>query len=171
MTEKRIIHCNKTQVIACHRIFAEDLNEHQTLFGGRILDFVDRQASVSAMRVARTTVVTATVDHVDFIAPFKIQDSMCLHSYVTGMGHRSLEVFAKMIGENLSTGDRFLGFTCFMTFVIDDKNISLPDSQLVPDTKEQETLCAGYDQRVALRRQTRNLQGDLGTIISTDLPW
>lgn len=171
MADEIKLNCNETQVVAVHRIFPNDLNEHQTLFGGRILDFVDRQASISAMRVSRSTVVTATVDHVNFLRPFKIQDSMCLHSYVTGMGHRSIEVFAKMIGEDLTTGDRFLGFTCFMTFVIDDQDIKLAPTLMVPNSDEQAALCAGYEQRVAERKANRNLESDLRTSITTDFPW
>lgn len=165
------INCNDTLAVACHRIFAADLNEHGTLFGGRILDLVDREASIAAMRVERQTVVTATFDHVDFVAPFKIDDSMCLEAYVTGFGSRSIEVFAKVTGEHLKTGDRFLGFTCFATFVIDEPDTQVKFEQVIPTTPEQQQTCAHYADRVALRRQTRQASLALSQHIDTAFPW
>lgn len=120
------INCNETLAVSLHRVFNADLNEHGTVFGGRILELVDGEASVAAMRVTRSTVVTAAMDHVQFLKPFQLQDSMCMEAYVTGVGHRSLEVFVKVIGEHLMTGERFVGFSCFMTYVIQDPKKSNP---------------------------------------------
>ena len=135
--------CNDTLAVSIHRVFNADLNEHGTVFGGRILELVDGEASVAAMRVTRSTVVTAAMDHVQFLKPFHLQDSMCMEAYVTGLGHRSLEVFVKVIGEHLRTGERFLGFTCLMTYVIQDPTKQVLYDELVPTTDEQRTLVGG----------------------------
>lgn len=165
------INCNDTLAVACHRIFPADLNEHGTLFGGRLLDLVDREASIAAMRVTRQTVVTATIDHVAFVAPFKSQDSMCLEAYVTGFGSRSIEVFAKVTGEHLTTGKRFLGFTCFMTFVIDDPNGKIKFDQIMPNNSEQRTMCADYNLRVTQRKQLRTQSQVNMQNIDLQFPW
>ena len=47
------INCQQTRIETTHRILNGDLNEHGTLFGGRLLEAVDAEASVAAMRVAR----------------------------------------------------------------------------------------------------------------------
>ena len=70
------INCQQTRIETTHRILNGDLNEHGTLFGGRLLETVDAEASVAAMRVARATLVTATMDHVQFVKPFHLQDAM-----------------------------------------------------------------------------------------------
>jgi Acyl-CoA hydrolase len=46
------INCQQTRIETTHRILNGDLNEHGTLFGGRLLEAVDAEASVAAMRVA-----------------------------------------------------------------------------------------------------------------------
>ncbi|WP_375663914.1 acyl-CoA thioesterase, partial [Bartonella sp. CL63NXGY] len=130
-----------------------DLNAHATVFRGQILKIVDGEASVTAMRVARTTVVTAAMDHVQFLHPFKLQDSMCMESYVTGIGNRSLEVFVKVVGEHLMTGERFLGFTCFLTYVIQDPNKRVKYDKVIAENDEQASLIAGYDLRRQYRRE------------------
>lgn len=169
-TEPQPIPCNKTLIVANHRVFQPDLNEHQTVFGGRILSLVDDSASIAAMRLTRSTVVTATFDHINFLEPFHLSDSMCLEAYVSGTGHRSLEVFAKVIGEHLDTGERFIGFTAFITFVLAEPRAeSLP--LVIPQTEEQKYICSGYLQRYEARRNNRNEQKNLLDHVSLKFPW
>lgn len=165
------IKCNDTLAVSLHRVFNADLNEHNTVFGGRILELVDGEASVAAMRVTRSTVVTAAMDHVQFLAPFKLQDSMCMEAYVTGLGHRSLEVFVKVIGEHLMTGERFLGFSCFMTYVIQDPKERIKYDHLIPQTDEQKQLIASYEDRRERRKITKAHQRQINGMINLDFPW
>ena len=127
--------CRQTLAITSHRVLASDLNEHETVYGGRLLEMLDGTASISAIRLARASNVTASVDELNFLAPFILNDSLCIESYVSGVGSRSIEVFAKIIGEHLTTGERFLGLTTFLTFVVPDKQIILP--QVTPITEEE----------------------------------
>lgn len=152
--EQATISCQQTLARFEHRLLAADLNEHGTLFGGRLLAWSDSNASISAMRVTHKTVVTATLDHVNFLHPFHLTDTVQLTSYVTGIHHRSLEVFTKGWGENLETGDRFLGFLGFTTFVVGQPN-DAPWPQLLPITEEQQRLVSGYAQRYQQRQQER----------------
>lgn len=160
---------SKTLSISNHRVLATDLNEHETVFGGEILATIDNNASIAASRIARIETVTASLDRVTFIAPFRLQDSMCTESVVTGVGRRSIEVFTKIIGEHLKTGERFLGLTCFATFVVTDREHALP--ALVADTPEYQYLAAGYPQRQAERKAQRAQQSDLNAHLSLELPW
>lgn len=168
---KMNVNCNDTLAVSSHRVFNGDLNEHGTVFGGRILELVDGEASIAAMRVARTTVVTASMDHVQFLKPFKLQDSMCMEAYVTGVGHRSLEVFAKVIGEHLMTGERFLGFTCFMTYVIQDPHKTVPFTGVSAQTEEQRAILAGYEDRRNDRKSERQRGQQLIGDVSLTFPW
>lgn len=165
------IKCNDTLAVSIHRVRNSDLNEHGTVYGGRTLELIDGQASVAAMRVARTIVATASMDHIHFLRPFDLQDSMCMEAYVTGFGHRSIEVFTKVIGEHLMTGKRFLGFTSFMTFVILDATKRVELGQVIPENSEQKLLVATYPQRLAERKKQRQRQQDFLKSISLDKPW
>ncbi|MFT8669577.1 MAG: hotdog domain-containing protein [Liquorilactobacillus hordei] len=147
MTNKSSIYCSQTITITEHRILANDLNEHQTVFGGRLLELLDGTASISAARTAHNSTVTAAVNQFDFIAPLKLDDSLTIKSYVSGIGNSSIEVFAKIIGEHLNSGKRFIAATSFLTFVLTDKKIELPT--LVPQSPEEITICNSYSQRRA----------------------
>lgn len=160
---------SQTLSISNHRVFSADLNEHDTVFGGKILATIDDNSSIAASRVARIETVTVSVDQVNFLLPFKLQDSMCAESYVSGVGHRSIEVFTKIIGEHLKTGERFLGLTCFSTFVVTDRNIELPT--LKADKDEYAFVTQGYDQRQVERLARLKRQQHFNAQISTNLPW
>lgn len=161
--------CNQTLAITSHRVIANDLNEHETVYGGRLLEMLDGTASISVSRLCRSLSVTAAIDNLNFIAPFKLQDSFCIESYVTGVGKRSIEVFVKIIGEHIETGERFLGLTAFLTFVVTKKNVELP--AITPVTAEQEALCSTYPDRQKQRQLNRITQAQLIKNINLNLPW
>ena len=155
-----VISCQQTRIETTHRILNGDLNEHGTLFGGRLLEAVDAEASVAAMRVARATLVTAAMDYVQFVKPFHLQDAMIVRAVVTGLGHRSVEVFVKVLGEHLMTGERFVGFTCFLTYVVPRAESGLAYDELIADNDETKYLLAGYQDRRAQRATVRQQERD-----------
>lgn len=149
------INCNQTRVVTTHRVMSADLNEHETMFGGKLLAMVDAEASLAAVRLARGTVVTASMDHVQFTRPFVLGDAAELQAFVTGIGKRSIEVFAKVIVEEMATGKRTLGFSCFMTYVAIDEAANFTDYRLIGEDDEQAFLMDTYQNRREHRRTER----------------
>ncbi|MHA3065472.1 acyl-CoA thioesterase [Lacticaseibacillus saniviri] len=145
---------SQTKAMATYRIFPGQLNGHETLFGGQILLWLDDITSVSAQRFTRREVVTGSFDQMRFIAPVRVGDALEITTYVSGVGHRSLEVFAKLVGEHLGTGERYLAGTAFATYVVMD-NAKLPDYQA--DFEEAAAVNAGY----AKRRSQPQIDQDL----------
>ncbi|KRM26769.1 acyl-CoA thioester hydrolase [Ligilactobacillus acidipiscis DSM 15836] len=146
-----------------------DLNEHETVYGGRLLEMLDGTASISASRLAKSVSVTASMDQTNFIAPFGLQDSFCIETYVSGCGKRSIEVFAKIIGEHLQTGERYIGLTSFLTFVVTDKSVSL--RKIIPETAEEKMINAGYEKRQENRISSLRTQKEFNSSLSSDYPW
>ena len=163
------ITCKQTLAITNHRILSGDLNEHETLFGGRLIEIIDATSSVSAQRACRHRLVTGAIDNMNYLKPFKLDDAICIESYVTGTGTRSMEVFVKVIGEHLLSGQRFIGATCFVTFVTTDKNVTMP--QIKPQSPEEIYLCQGYEKRRILRKQAQKDHQNLLAHLSLKQPW
>ena len=161
--------CRQTLAVTSHRVLASDLNEHGTVYGGRLLEILDGTASISASRIGRASLVTASLDELNFILPFKLDDSFCIETYVTGTGTRSIEVFAKIIGEHLNTGERYLGATAFLTFVVPDKKVTL--GQIIPVSEEEQYICAGYPKRRQARMLAYQQQKAFQAQLSLKLPW
>src|SRR5690554_3183576 len=116
-------YCKDSRVVRTSRVFLNDVNNHYTLFGGKLMSDVDQVASISAARHSRCECVTASTDSVDFLHPIRPTDSVCYESYVTWTGRTSMEVFVKIIAEDLKSGDRRVAATAFITFVaLDEQN-------------------------------------------------
>ncbi|MED2593797.1 acyl-CoA thioesterase, partial [Bacillus thuringiensis] len=107
----------ESKAIKTTRVFPNDLNNHQTLFGGKLLAEIDSIASIAAARHSRKHCVTASIDSVDFLTPIHQADSVCYEAFVCYTGKSSMEVFVKVIAENLLAGERRIAATCFITFV------------------------------------------------------
>lgn len=164
--------CRETRTIQTHIVMPPDINAHKTLFGGRLMEYLDIVASISVRRFCHKSCVTASMDQLNFIAPFPQTDTVCLESYVTGTGHRSLEVFCKVIGEDFRTGERYLGATAFLTFaILGEKGTDYEFPTIVPETDEEKMVCGGYEERRAARVKVRKHYKEFNAGISIDKPW
>lgn len=61
--------CKESKVVKTSRVFPLDTNNHNTLFGGKLMSYIDDIASISAARHCRRDTVTASMDSVDFLKP------------------------------------------------------------------------------------------------------
>lgn len=156
MEEVNSKYCKESLVIKTSRVFPVDTNNHNTLYGGKLMSYIDDVASISAARHSRAEVVTASTDSVDFLMPICPQDSVCLESYVTTVGKSSMEVFVKIVAEDLRTGERRLAATSFLTFVaLDDNGRPIRVPEVVPQTEEEIMLFNTAKQRIAERKVSR----------------
>ena len=89
--------CKESFVIKTSIVLPPDTNAYGTLFGGKLMAYIDDVAGISAMRHARKNVVTASTDSVDFLHPIHQGNSVCLEAFVTYTGRSSMEIFVKVI--------------------------------------------------------------------------
>ena len=106
-----------TQVIMHELILPNDTNLLGNVLGGRVMHLMDMCAAMSAYKHARTAVVTASVDRLDFLAPAKMGDIMILKSSVNYTGKSSMEVGVRIESENPKTGDIYHTSSAYLTFV------------------------------------------------------
>jgi acyl-CoA hydrolase len=165
-------YCKQSKAVRTSRVFPNDVNNHNTLFGGKLMSDVDLAASISAYCHSRTECVTASTDSVDFLHPITPEDSVCLESYVTWTGRSSMEVFVKIISENLKTGERKIAATAFLTFVALDAN-GKPTQVIpvIPQTEEEKKLHDTAPARALIRKERRQQSKELATFLTTKTPW
>lgn len=94
-----------------------DTNVRGTIFGGRVLEMVDKAAAIAALRHCRTGVVTASIDHVDFRSPIRLGDIVRLEARVNQVFHSSLEVGVNVYSEDSLSGERRSTTTAYVTMV------------------------------------------------------
>ncbi|MBO1510188.1 acyl-CoA thioesterase [Metabacillus bambusae] len=156
MVERAAKKCNESLVIKTSRVFPLDTNNHNTLFGGKLMSYIDDVASISAAKHSRCEVVTASTDSVDFLVPIRQSDSVSLKSYVSSVGRSSMEVFVKVIAEDLRTGERKLAATSFLTFVaLDDQGKPVQVPKVIPESDEEVMLNNTAGQRINVRKERR----------------
>ena len=98
-------------------VLPNDTNLLGNVLGGRVMHLMDMCAAMSAYKHARTTVVTASVDRLDFLAPVKMGEIMILKSSVNYTGKSSMEVGVRIESENPKTGHIYHTSSAYLTFV------------------------------------------------------
>jgi acyl-CoA hydrolase len=121
------------------------------VFGGVIMSMMDTTAAVSAMRHARMTCVTASVDRVDFNEPVHVGDLVIMRSTVNFVGKTSMEIGVRVETENLLDGVRRHTNSCYLTFVAIDRN-GRP-VQIPPIVPESDVEKRRYEAAKARRRR------------------
>ena len=119
-------------------IFPSDANAIGNLFGGRLMQFIDLAGAMAASRHARAFTVTASMDHLDFVAPVKVGDLLILRSSVNRAWRTSMEVGVKAMVEDIREGRFRHVSSAYLTFVAVDatgKSIEVP--QVTPETEHQ----------------------------------
>ena len=101
-------------------VLPNDANPLGALLGGRLMHWIDMAGALAAHRHSRNYVVTASIDHLDFLVPVHIGDLVILRSSVNRVFHTSMEVGVKVSSENTLTGERKHTTSAYVTFVCVD---------------------------------------------------
>ena len=104
-------------VIMHELILPNDTNNLDTVFGGKVMQYMDLCAAMSAYKFARSAVVTASVDRLDFLAPARVGDMLILKSSVNYNNRSSMEVGVRIDAENVKTGETRHTSSAYLTFV------------------------------------------------------
>ena len=130
-------------------VLPNDTNLLGNLLGGRLMHFIDLTGALAAFRHTRAHVVTAAMDHIDFIQPVHVGDLLILKSSVNRAFNTSLEVGVKVWVEHPRTGVMLHVASAYLVFVTIDnegKRVKVPLVQ--PETPDEERRYAD-----ALRRR------------------
>lgn len=131
------------------------------VFGGEMLAMMDKTAAVSAIRHCRISVVTASIDRVDFREPIHVGDLVVMKASVNFVGRTSMEVGVRVEAEELLSGRRRHTNSCYLTFVAVDRNgrpVEVPP--IVPETPDEHRRFEAAQQRRAVRLKEREMERD-----------
>jgi acyl-CoA hydrolase len=134
-------------------IFPGDANALGNLFGGRLMQFIDLVGAVAAYRHAHaTTVVTASMDHLDFVAPVHIGDLLILKASVNRAFRTSMEVGVKAMVEDPKSRTLRHVSTAYITYVAVDQNgTPVPVSPIVTETEHERRRYEDAERRRQMR--------------------
>lgn len=134
------------------------------VFGGVVLGMMDTVAAIAAIRHARTNMVTASIDRVDFREPIHVGDLVVMKASVNYVGRTSMEVGVRVEAEDMLTGRRRYTNAAYLTFVAIDRNgrpVEIP--QVIPETENEKRRYTAAQARRRRRLEERQAEGRVDT--------
>ena len=138
-------------------ILPSDANALGTVFGGRVMEWIDIAGAIAAGRHCRRTVVTASMDDLHFLAPIKVGEVVVVTAQVNFAAHTSLEVGVEVFSEARDTGERTRCCQAWLTFVaLDEQGRPTAVPPLLPETTEEKRRFQEAEERRRFRLERRN---------------
>lgn len=108
---------SESQVEMTEIVMPQDTNSLGTIFGGRVMQWMDIAAAICGFRHCRTAVVTACVDALSFHSPIKIGEIVSIKASVNYTGKTSIEIGVRVDAEDPITGQKKHASSAYFTFV------------------------------------------------------
>jgi len=149
-------HPKASRVEMTEMILPSDANPLGTVFGGKVMQWIDIAAGVAAARHCRKVVVTVSMDTLHFHAPMRVGEVALLEAKINAAFTTSMECGVTVHSEDLLTGEQRLCTSAFLTFVAlgkDGKPSRVPP--LLPETEDEQRAFS----EAHLRREERLARG------------
>jgi len=157
MDDKRTLKTvNSSRTEQIQILMPEHINGSKRLFGGKLMEWIDVVAAVTARRHCNMDVTTAAVDNLQFKSAAYVNSTVILIGQVTYVGNTSMEVRVDTYIEMLS-GKRILINRAYLVLVaLDDGGHPCRVPGLLLETDEERAEWQAGERRNALRKQRRN---------------
>lgn len=136
---------SSSQVVMTQLVLPSHTNALDTIFGGTVMSWIDIAAAIAAQRHSNQSVVTASIDQLNFIAPIKKGWIVNLKASVNFVSRTSMEVGVRVEAENPITSELFHTASAYLTFVAVDgsgKPIGIPSLNLETDIEKRRFAAA-----------------------------
>src|SRR5699024_7901766 len=110
------------------------------------------------MKHAQCVVVTASIDSVNFLSAAKVGDALKLEAFVTYTGTSSMEVYVKVVAQNVLKNVEKLTTESFLTMVaVDENGRPTPVPKVYPETEEEKW----FHKTAPLRKEHRGRESTI----------
>src|SRR5579863_3685969 len=147
-------------------ILPNDANTLGNLLGGRLMHFIDLVGAMAAYRHAQSYVVTASMDHIDFIAPVHVGDLLILKSSLNRAFRTSMEVGVKVWVEHTIDGALRHVASAYLTFVAVDpqgRRVRVPPLETETEEDKRRYHDAGRRREQSQHERERKLNAHAGS--------
>ena len=151
--EEKMITTQSTKISMSEIVMPNDTNNLNTLFGGKLMYWMDMAAAICAHKHTNSVVVTASVDNITFKAPIHKGDIVTLNAFITRVFNTSMEIFIEVTAQNTNNKEKIESNTAFFTFVaLNQKGKPVKINKIYPENENDKKLFDG-----ALRRKQLKL--------------
>lgn len=133
-------------------------NNHGSIFGGMLMQWIDIAGAIAAARHASGPVVTASMDRLHFLAPIRAGEVVIVQAQVNFAARTSMEVGVRVLIEDVRNHTRVQTTRAYLTFVaVDAEGHPRPVPPLVVESSEDrrrfEAAVRRREARLAEREQ------------------
>ncbi|MFP4364691.1 MAG: acyl-CoA thioesterase [Spirochaetia bacterium] len=132
-------------------VLPEATNPYGTLFGGKLLEMIDKAAGICAAKFACSRVVTASLEAVDFLIPIFEGQVINIKAKIIYAGKSSMVIAVRVIAEDVITQSSNLCCTAHVNMVAVDgkgKPVEVPEYEPMTKTEAHE-----YEEGKTIRNQ------------------
>lgn len=145
-----------SRVVTTHLVLPSHTNSLGSIFGGTVMSWIDIAAAIAAQRHSSSEVVTASVDHISFVAPVYKGWVVNVKASVNFVSRTSMEVGVRVDAENPRTGETFHTASSYLTFVsIDAQGKPKVVPKIIPESEEDKRRYKAAQKRRELRLKQR----------------
>jgi acyl-CoA hydrolase len=144
----------ESEVVMREMVMPGDTNAHGTIFGGKVMSWIDIAGAMCASRHCNNPVVTVHIDDIEFRSPINIGCHVVIKSSVNYVGKTSMIIGVLVQSENPLTGVTRTTTKAYLTFVAIDefgKPVKVP--RLVPETEDEHRRYNNAQERVKSRKE------------------
>jgi acyl-CoA hydrolase len=141
-----------SSVVMAQMMIPQDANPAGNVHGGAVVKIIDEAAGVVASRHARSNVVTASIDRMQFHTPVFVGDLLVVTAGLNLVGRTSMEIGVRVDAEDLISGEVRHAATAYLTYVaLDAQGRPREVPLLIIETGEEKRR----NEEAARRRETR----------------
>ena len=143
----------ESRAILTEIVLPNDTNNLDNLMGGKLMNWMDITAAISAQRHSNRTSVTASVNNVSFNNPIPRGSVVTIEANISRSFNSSMEIFLDVYAEDTLSGEKTKCNEAIYTFVAVSKlgkPVKVPE--VIPETKTEKIRFDG-----ALRRKQLSL--------------
>jgi len=151
MQDAKTVRDSRTEQIQI--LMPEHINGYHRLFGGRLVEWIDVVAAVTARRHSGCNVTTVAIDNLQFQAPAHVNETVVLIGQITYVGRTSMEVRVDTYVEALNGRQTKINRAYLVMVALDENERPIEVPRLICETEEECAEWEAGERRNALRRQ------------------
>lgn len=155
MQEMRPKHVSESRTEQIQILMPEHINGYERLFGGKLVEWIDIVAAVTARRHSGKNVTTVFIDNLHFKEAAYVNSTIMLIGQITYVGTTSMEVRVDTFIESLSGSKKLINRAYLVMVALDEHEKPTPVPKLIVTTDEEIAEWEAGKRRSELRKQRR----------------
>jgi len=137
-------------------LFSDDVSIHDIVYGGRLLQLVEKVVLKAAKKHARRDCFPIGIDCVHFYAPVKRGDLLHCSASINRVWDNKMEVGVKVVADDFFELEKKDILSAYFTLaVFDDENDPDPIIDVIPHTKEEKKRFCEAEKRRQIREKNK----------------